>query len=74
MFDLVRLRENSETVEKYLTVSSKKTPNFHERKKSYQLDSDISTELQKYIDRVVVFAFSAEWCPDCQNEDRLLTG
>jgi thiol-disulfide isomerase/thioredoxin len=66
MFDLVRLRENSETVDKYLTASSKKTPTFHERKKSYQLNSDIATELQKYIDQFVVFAFSAEWCPDCQ--------
>jgi len=65
MYDLEKLRKNSEPVAKYLASSSEKTDAFSINAKKYELDEDVSKKLMKYAKNMIVFAFSAEWCPDC---------
>jgi thiol-disulfide isomerase/thioredoxin len=66
MYDLCKLRRGSEPVDGYLSSSSKEAPSFAKRFSEYRLDPDVTEKLKKYSGEVVVFAFSAEWCPDCQ--------
>jgi len=65
MYDIERLRKNSDPVAKYLSNSIKETSAFRENLEEYELDADVAKKL-KFVEDYVVFAFSAEWCPDCQ--------
>jgi len=38
---------------------------FLERMKTYSLKEDVVEELKKYVDKIFIVAFSAEWCKDC---------
>jgi thiol-disulfide isomerase/thioredoxin len=38
---------------------------FLERMKTYSLNEDVVKELKKYMDKIFVVVFSAEWCKDC---------
>jgi len=38
---------------------------FLERKQTYQLNEEIISKLKEYANKVVIVAFSAEWCKDC---------
>jgi len=63
--DLVSLRKSSEPVAEYLAASSREAAAFSTNAEKYELDRDITERLKDYVEGVVVFTFSAEWCPDC---------
>lgn len=65
MYDLAKIRRNSEPVVDYLASSGEKYPAFSHRLKEYQLDDDIVEALKEHTEKGVVLGFSAEWCPDC---------
>jgi thiol-disulfide isomerase/thioredoxin len=65
MYDLEKLVKNSEKVSNYIYISSKDTPAFKENYEKYELDNETMRGLKKYKEDILVFAFSAEWCPDC---------
>ena len=65
MNDLEKLRNDSEPIDRYLSSSSEKAPAFMKHAAEYELDAEVTEKLSKYVDTAVVFAFSAEWCPDC---------
>jgi thiol-disulfide isomerase/thioredoxin len=66
MYDLEKLIKNSEKVSGYISASSKKVPAFKENYEKYALNNDIIDRLKRHKEDVLIFAFSAEWCPDCQ--------
>jgi thiol-disulfide isomerase/thioredoxin len=66
MYDLEKLLNNSEKVSEYISVSSIKVPTFRENYEKYALNNDIVDRLRQHKEDTFIFAFSAEWCPDCQ--------
>ncbi len=66
MYDLNNLRENSESISEYILTSSKDVPGFKENAAKYEPDKEVISKLKRYKGDIVVFVFSAEWCPDCQ--------
>ncbi|MGD2142100.1 MAG: thioredoxin family protein [Candidatus Bathyarchaeota archaeon] len=66
MFDLDKLKGSSQPVDEYLSSSSQEEPSFAVCSMEYRLDLDVAERLKRYAREVVIFAFSAEWCPDCQ--------
>jgi thiol-disulfide isomerase/thioredoxin len=66
MFDVEKLEKNSENVSDYISTSSKKTMAFKENYEKYKPDEETTNKLKSYKEKVLVFAFSAEWCPNCQ--------
>jgi len=66
MYDIKKLRKNSESIFEYILTSSKDISAFRENVAKCELDKEVTSRLENYKDDVVVFAFSAEWCPDCQ--------
>jgi len=64
-YNLVKIRDNSESIKKYVTSKSPAFDRFTSRKAEYKLDEVIVRELKKYAKDIVVVVFSAEWCPDC---------
>ena len=66
MYDVERLRKNSDPIAEYLNNSIKETAAFKENVEGYELDADVAKKLKKFVEDYVVFDFSAEWCPDCQ--------
>jgi len=65
VFDVEKLRRNSEPILEYLEASKAKTDRFMERFYGYKLDHGVSEKIKKRAGDAVVFVFSAEWCPDC---------
>lgn len=66
MFDICKLRRGSEPIDGYLSSSSKDASSFAKSFSEYRLNTDVIEKLKKYAGEIVLFAFSAEWCPDCQ--------
>jgi len=64
MYDLERIRRNSESVVDYLS-STMEYDAFSRRLEEYRLDDDVVEKLKRHAERGVVVVFSAEWCPDC---------
>jgi thiol-disulfide isomerase/thioredoxin len=62
------IRAKSETVCEYLEKAKSETVKFQERYDSYDLDRSILEKLKGYSKDVIVYAFSAEWCPDCYKQ------
>jgi thiol-disulfide isomerase/thioredoxin len=52
-------------VKEYITDSIEKTEKFQEHYENYQPNMATLKKLQKYSKDIVVYGFSAEWCPDC---------
>jgi thiol-disulfide isomerase/thioredoxin len=65
MYDVPKLRRNSEPILVYLEGSKAKTDRFMERFYGYKLDHEAAEKIRKHAGEAVVFVFSAEWCPDC---------
>lgn len=65
MYDIDKLVKNSEDVKKYIESSHEKVPQFIERYNSYELDKEMMIKISCHSDKYMIFAFSAEWCPDC---------
>lgn len=65
MYNIERLRKNSEPVNHYISQSCRETSAFKEKMREYELDLEVIERLGEYVRNMVVFAFSAEWCPDC---------
>ena len=65
MYDKSRLDENSEDVKHYMESSREKAPQFMERYESYELEKEMETKLKCHNHKNTIYAFSAEWCPDC---------
>lgn len=65
MYDKTILDKNSEGVKQYIESSEEKATQFMERYESYQLEEEIVTKLKCHNDKYTIYAFSAEWCPDC---------
>ncbi len=63
-YDLTRLRNRSETVHDYVSAPSKAKDAFDKRRAEYKLDASVVKELKK-AKGYSIYAFSAEWCPDC---------
>jgi thiol-disulfide isomerase/thioredoxin len=66
MYDLEKLIKNSEKVSEYISASSIKVPTFKENYEKYALNNNIVDKLKRHKEDALIFAFSAEWCPDCQ--------
>lgn len=45
--------------------SQVRAPKLIEHYNAYTLDLNVTEKLKKYVKEVVIFVFSAEWCPDC---------
>lgn len=65
MYDKEKLDQNSEDVIEYIESSREKAPQFMDRYNSYVLDKEVETKLKCHSDKYTIYAFSAEWCPDC---------
>lgn len=65
MYDTQKLDAESEDVKEYIESSREKAPRFMERYDGYQLEEEAVTKLKCYNDKYIIYAFSAEWCPDC---------
>jgi thiol-disulfide isomerase/thioredoxin len=65
MYDVQKLRQKSDTVQDYMVDSQAVAPKLIEHYNSYTLDRTVTEKLKKYVKEVVIFVFSAEWCPDC---------
>ena len=65
MYDVEKLDQNSEDVKKYIESSREKAPQFMERYQSYELEKEMETKLKCHSHKNTIYAFSAEWCPDC---------
>ena len=55
----------SESVKEYLEKAKSETERFQERYENYEPDESILQRLRDYSEDIVVYGFSAEWCPDC---------
>ncbi|MGB9623109.1 MAG: thioredoxin family protein [Candidatus Bathyarchaeia archaeon] len=67
MYDLSRLRKNSEKLESYLASIPSDNQVFAKARKDYLLEERAIEGLKKYAKDVFIIVFSAEWCPDCAN-------
>lgn len=65
MYDNERLDANSEDVKHYIMSGKEKAPQFMERYLDYQLEDGVTARLKRHSGKYTVYAFSAEWCPDC---------
>jgi len=65
MYDIKTLEECSEDVVEYIEKSKEKTTRFMDQYESYRLEWEAATKIKCHADKYTVFAFSAEWCPDC---------
>ena len=65
MYNIEKLNIDSEDVKEYIESSLEKTPRFMERYNGYKLDEEIVIKLKCHSDKYKIYAFSAEWCPDC---------
>ena len=65
MYDIEKLDKNSEDVKQYFESSREKAPQFMERYESYELEKEMEFKLKCHSKKYNIYAFSAEWCPDC---------
>ena len=65
MYDTERLDKNSEDVKHYIESSTEKAPQFMERYDAYELENEMEIKLKCHSHKYTIYAFSAEWCPDC---------
>jgi thiol-disulfide isomerase/thioredoxin len=65
VYEIESLRKKSEPVAKYLDEAYETTRSFARRLEDYRLDEAAARRLRELAGGVVVFVFSAEWCPDC---------
>ena len=65
MYDLEKLVKDSEDVKHYIESSREKAPQFMERYEEYTLEREMVMKIKCHSDKYMIFAFSAEWCPDC---------
>jgi len=72
MHDLDKIRAASKPVLEYVEDCREKAPRFHEQCETYLLDEEAVTKIRCHSSRVVVVAFSAEWCPDCHRNILIL--
>lgn len=68
MYDKEKLDKDSEDVKEYIESNREKAPQFMERYDSYELDKEVETKLKCHSDKYTIYAFSAEWCPDCHKQ------
>jgi len=66
MYDLERLRRNSQPVAEYLASAGRERPEIYRRLDEYRLDEAVVEELKARASRAVIVVFSASWCPDCR--------
>lgn len=66
-YNLDKIRHNAYTVNGYLDEVSTGTPIFKEKYDKYIIDESVTEKLSEYADKIVILAFSAEWCKDCHN-------
>ena len=65
MYDTDKLDRNSVGVLNYIESVKGKAPQFLESYNSYELNEEVEIKLKCHRDKCVIYAFSAEWCPDC---------
>ncbi|OGD54594.1 hypothetical protein A3K80_05050 [Candidatus Bathyarchaeota archaeon RBG_13_38_9] len=61
----MKLKTSSEPIHQYITTESQGKDKFMTNRSMYKLNLDVIKDLKQYSEEVVIFAFSAEWCPDC---------
>ena len=65
MYDLEKLVKHSEDIKHYIKSSQEKAPQFMERYRECKLEREMVMKINCHSDNYIIFAFSAEWCPDC---------
>ncbi len=65
MYNIEKLNADSEDVKEYIESSKEKAPQFMERYQAYELEKEVATKIKCHSDKYTIYAFSAEWCPDC---------
>lgn len=68
MYDISRLRKNSETLERYLASIPSDNKVFSKTRVDYQPEGMIIEGLKKSAKDAFIIVFSAEWCPDCAKQ------
>jgi len=64
--NLLGIKKKTVSVSQY--INSLKQPfrdKFLKRKQTYQLEQETINQLKKFAEKIVIVAFSAEWCKDC---------
>jgi thiol-disulfide isomerase/thioredoxin len=61
MYDIEKLRQNSEKISVYI-----RTHKIFKKNAEYELDQEVVDRFKNYANDVIIFVFSAEWCPDCK--------
>jgi thiol-disulfide isomerase/thioredoxin len=72
MYDIEKLNQHSEDVKEYIESSKETAPQFMERYNSYKLDPEAASKLKCHSEKYAIYAFSAEWCPDCYKQIPIL--
>ena len=70
--NIEKLRNRSVLVKEYLQEPSVGFEKFNKRKSEYIVDQKIIDDLKKVREKVYIFVFSAEWCPDCHRNVPIL--
>ena len=65
MYDIEKLNQHSEDVKEYIESNNENAPQFMNHYNVYKLDPEVVTRLKCHSIRYTIYAFSAEWCPDC---------
>lgn len=63
--DVDRLIKRSISVQKYIQEPGTGYEAFNKKRKEYKVNEEVIEKLKKSADKILVFVFSAEWCPDC---------
>ncbi|MBM3291120.1 hypothetical protein FJY84_00400 [Candidatus Bathyarchaeota archaeon] len=64
-FDVNRLIKNSVSVQNYTQEPGIGFEAFNKKRREYIVNEVVIEKLKKSSDKILVFVFSAEWCPDC---------
>jgi thiol-disulfide isomerase/thioredoxin len=72
MHNIEKLNKHSEDVKEYIESSKENAPQFMERYNSYKLDPEAATKIKCHSQKYTIYAFSAEWCPDCYQQIPIL--
>ncbi|MBN1683534.1 thioredoxin family protein [Candidatus Bathyarchaeota archaeon] len=70
--NIEKLRSRSVLVTNYIQEPGIGYEKFSQRKKEYTVDQSIIQKLRPFTNKVIIFVFSAEWCPDCHRNVPIL--
>jgi thiol-disulfide isomerase/thioredoxin len=67
-----KLRTRSTPVHEYIQEPSVGFERFNKKRREYKINQNVLNTLKEFSEKVVIFVFSAEWCPDCHRNVPIL--